>query len=330
MMKKLYCSIALLILFGGLTQSALAQPKIDIKTTHHNFGTTYPDQMMLHNFEFANKGDKPLIISKVTTTCGCAAAILAATTIMPSATSIVSVTMEAHAPAKKKESVYLYTNDPKNPKVMISLESLIRNLWHFSPKQVFKFPDLPFNQEQSMTMMLENIDKVPFKILATSVKDPALSVSTGEYTPEGCPVTVTLKAGTEKHNITDQVLIQTNHPNQPKINIQVLGRTVGFIKFNRKTVFFGSMRKGSTKKIVISANIIANSNAKKFLITDIQSDYKNIEGKVTGTRGDGSLSIELTYTAPLKSGYSRGTLSFHTNIEEEKVITLPFSAQVRN
>ncbi len=329
-MKKLSCCIALLIIFGGLTQGALAQPKIDIKNTHHDFGTGYPDQLLLHNFEFANKGDKPLIISKVTTTCGCAAVILAATTVMPSATSIVSVTMVAHSPAKKSESAHLYTNDPQRPEVMLELEALIRNLWHFSPKEIFKFPDLPFNEEKSMTLMLHNVDKVPFKILATSVKDPALSVSAGEYTPNGCPVTVTLKAGSKKRNITDQVLIQTDHPNQPKVNIQVLGRAVGFIKFKRKSVFFGSMRKGTTKKVVISASMIANSSVKELLITDIKSDYDNIEAKVTGTRGDGSVSIELIYTAPKKSGYSRGTLSFYTNIEEEKVITLPFSAQVRN
>ncbi len=329
-MKKFYCSIALLILFGGLTQSALAQPIFDIKNTQHDFGTAYPDQMLLHNFEFANKGDKPLIISKVTTTCGCAAAILAATTIMPSATSIVSVTMVAHSPAKKSESAYLYTNDPKNPKVMLGLEALIRNIWSFSPDQSFKFSDLPFNEEKTMTLMLENITKTPFKILATSVKDPGLSVSVGEFTSEGCPITVTLKAGTEKRNVTDQVLIQTDNPNQPKINAQVLGRVVGYIKFDRQTVFFGSMRKGATKKMVITASMIDNNSIKTFQILDIQSDSDNIEGKVVGVRGDGLLSIELTYTAPNKSGYSRGLLSFHTNIEEEKVITLPYSAQVRN
>ncbi len=329
-MKHFYGSLVLLILLSGLTQSVVAQPKIDIKTTQHNFGVAYPNQLLHHDFEFSNLGDKPLIINKVTTTCGCTAAILAATTIMPSATSIVSVTMTTRSPVKKSESTTLHTNDPKRPKIMISIEATVRNLWSLSPTKYFSFPDTAFNEEKSMTLMLENLDKKPFKILATSVKEPELSVSVGEFTQKGYPITVTLKAGTEKKYINDQVLVQTDHPKQPQVSIQAMGRIIGYIKINRNRVFFGSMRKGESKKIVITARMTDPSSEKELQVVNVQSDSKSIKGKVTGTRGDGSLSIELSFTAPNKAGYTTGNLSLYTNIEEEQVVTLPFSALVRN
>ncbi len=329
-MKKLYGSLVLLFLLSGLTQSVVAQPKMDIKTFQHNFGVTYPNQLLHHDFEFSNLGDKPLIITQVTTTCGCTAAVLAATTIMPSATSIVSVTMITRSPIKKSESATLHTNDPMRPKVTLAIEAMVRNLWSLSPSQYFVFPDLPFNEEKSITLMLENEDEKPFKILATSVIEPELSVSVGEFTGKGYPITVTIKAGTEKKYINDQVLIQTDHPKQPKVSIQVMGRIIGYIKINRNRVFFGSMRKGETKKIVITASMTDIESKKKLEIIEVQSDSTSITGKAIGTRGDGFLNIELTFTAPDKAGYTTGNLSLHTNIEEERVVTLPFSALVRN
>ena len=329
-MKKFYGSLVLLMLLSGLTQSVMAQPKIDIKNTQHNFGVAYPNQLLHHDFAFSNQGDKSLIINKVTTTCGCTAAILAATTIMPSASSIVSITMSTRSPVKKSESATLHTNDPMRPKIMISIEATVRNLWSLSPAKYFAFPDTPFNEEKSITLNLENLDGKPFKILATSVKELGLSVSVGKFTQKGYPITVTLKAGTEKKYINDQVLIQTDHPKQPQISIQAMGRIIGYIKVNRNRVFFGSMRKGATKKIVITAGMTDPSSEKKLQIVDVQSDSNSIQGKVTGTRGDGLLNIELTFTAPNKAGYTTGNLSLYTNFEEEQVVTLPFSALVRN
>lgn len=329
-MRYAVFAFALLVLFGGSGQWALSQPKIELETIDYNFGISYPNQYLEHDFVFWNKGDQPLEIVKVSTTCGCAAAVLSATKILPSASGIVSVTMMTSAPRVKRESASLTTNDPENPKISIALETDVRNLWTLSPKSSFLFTEIPFDSNQSMQLFLKNIDNEPFKIKATNVKEPELSVEVGEPTAEGVPITVTINAKKEKKIINDTVMVLTDHPKQPQASIPVFGRIVGYIRFNRPRVFFGTMFPGEEKTIEITAQVLdPNLDSGALQITDIKSDSNAISGKPLGVRGDGQLRLELTYKAPETTGYQTGTISFKTNQSKEPVTDVPFSALIR-
>ncbi|MBN2326782.1 MAG: DUF1573 domain-containing protein [Candidatus Omnitrophica bacterium] len=322
--------LLLFVLIGFPVAPALSQPQIELDSESHNFGTSYPNQVLHHDFVFLNKGDKPLEILNVSTTCGCTAALLSATTILPSATGIASVTLVTGAPRIKKERATLTTNDPRRPKVALSVETDVRNMWLLTPKSSFIFTELPFDSQQTMELTLKQIDGEPFKVKAVSVKEPELSVKVGEPANNEIQIILTVNAGREKKVINDNVMVLTDYPKQPHIQIPVFGRIVGYIRFNRQRVFFGTMHPGEEKKIEVSAKLTdPNADPYSLKILDIQSEPNLITGTFLGMRGDGQLRIELTYKAPMEPGYQTGTITFKSNQESEPVSELPFSVLIR-
>ena len=67
-MKQLVC----LSLMACASASALFAQDITFKETKHDFGTIEESYgTVSHDFQFTNKGDKPLVIKQVITGCGC-------------------------------------------------------------------------------------------------------------------------------------------------------------------------------------------------------------------------------------------------------------------
>ncbi len=328
-MRNALFGAALVILMGIAIQPALSQPKIEVESPNFDFGVSYPNQILEHSFVLWNRGDQPLEIIKVSTTCGCTAAVLSSTTVLPSATSIVSVTLVTGAPRKKKESATLSTNDPATPRVVVGVETDVRNLWVFTPKNSFMFTEMSYETEQTMEIMMKNVDNDPFKVQAISVKEPELSVKAGVPTADGVPIVLTIKSGHEKKILNDQVMILTDHKKQPQTQIPVFGRIVGYVRFNRQRVFFGTMTTGESKTLEVTAQLSDSTGTEGLQFLDIKSDSNTVQGKVLGMRGDGQMRVELTYTAPSKPGYQTGTITLKTNQSKEPTVELPYSALVR-
>ncbi|MFB3788348.1 MAG: DUF1573 domain-containing protein [bacterium] len=313
----------------GCVVPAWSQPKIEFDTRSVDFGTAYPNEQLHHDFIFWNKGNQTLEITKVSKTCGCTAPVLSATSVLPSASAIVSVTMRTSAPVKKSERVILDTNDPENPQVQLALEADVKTLWNFTPKTSFLFNSVPFDSEQTMEIYMKSIDNAPFKILATKVNFPELTVKTGESTADGIPIQVTVKSGKEKKIINDQLMIETDNPKQKVVNMSVFARIVGVIEFSRNRVFFGSVNSGESKSIEVTASLPNPAGAPDLQFTQISSDSEAVTAQVTGKTPEGKLRVQLNFTAPQQPGYISGNITFKTNNPAEPETTLPFSALVR-
>src|SRR4030042_169955 len=65
------------------TALASGQPKIKFKETAWNFGKVKQGEVLSHEFIFTNEGDATLVIQKVSTSCGCTAALVSAEKIQP-------------------------------------------------------------------------------------------------------------------------------------------------------------------------------------------------------------------------------------------------------
>ena len=66
-MKHIILIVSLLM---GVTLGVQAQPKALFDKTTHEFGTILWKNPVTATFKITNKGDKPLVISNVTTSCG--------------------------------------------------------------------------------------------------------------------------------------------------------------------------------------------------------------------------------------------------------------------
>lgn len=112
MMKPILTSIFLCL---AVSLSVFAQPKVAFDKKVYEFGTILWKHPVKAVFKVTNEGDKPLVISNVTTSCGCTVADWTKEPIMPGASGEVSSTFDAKALGRFLKTVGVYCNASHKP-----------------------------------------------------------------------------------------------------------------------------------------------------------------------------------------------------------------------
>lgn len=109
-MKKLLLLVMLAVM--GVT-AIQAQAQIKFDKYVHNFGTfSEADAVQKCTFTFTNVGDKPLIINKTASSCGCTVPTYTKTPVQPGEKGTITVTYNGKGkfPDHFKKTVTVYTN----------------------------------------------------------------------------------------------------------------------------------------------------------------------------------------------------------------------------
>lgn len=112
-MKKLSLFF-LLSLF--VTSAALAQqkPGLDFERTEHNFGTIKEELgSVTTQFEFTNTGKSPLIIQRVSASCGCTTPSYTREPVLPGKKGVIAAKYSTvRRPGNFNKTITVYTNVP--------------------------------------------------------------------------------------------------------------------------------------------------------------------------------------------------------------------------
>ena len=127
--KSLACSSGFLLLFlililmtAGLSQ--ITGPKVVFKEKKWDFGRIKAGEVVSHEFVFKNEGQALLKVIRVSTSCGCAAALVSENEIAPGKEGRLKVTFDSRGYAGKViKYVYFESNDPKNRQIELSIEA---------------------------------------------------------------------------------------------------------------------------------------------------------------------------------------------------------------
>ena len=100
--------------FSPLTAAQkLSAPKAKLNEESFNFGTITPGQPVAHDFTLKNEGKDPLIIRKITTTCGCTASKPDKYEIASGESTILKCTFDSRGKTGKQfQTVTVVVNDP--------------------------------------------------------------------------------------------------------------------------------------------------------------------------------------------------------------------------
>ena len=104
------------------------RPAILVDPPSHDFGTI-PQETVNHSFTVINKGDKDLVIGKITTSCGCTTAKIDQNIIPPGQTATLQVTFDPvvhDTKGKTTRTVHLQTNDPRFPVKDVKIRAFVK------------------------------------------------------------------------------------------------------------------------------------------------------------------------------------------------------------
>ncbi|GAA4269807.1 DUF1573 domain-containing protein [Hyunsoonleella aestuarii] len=113
------------IMFIGLISfSVNAQAKIEFKSETIDYGTIEKGADGVRVFEFTNTGDEPLIISKVSSSCGCTIPKKPKDPIMPGKTGEIEVKYDTNRVNPIRKTITVISNADK-PTIALKIKGLV-------------------------------------------------------------------------------------------------------------------------------------------------------------------------------------------------------------
>jgi len=114
-----------------------AAPAVSVPELQHDFGTVFQGETVRHVFVFTNSGTAPLKVEKVSSSCGCTAALASAKIVAPGERGEVQTSFDStRFRGSVSKTVYLYTNDPAQPMVQLQLKGKVQAEVSIEPQLV--------------------------------------------------------------------------------------------------------------------------------------------------------------------------------------------------
>lgn len=113
------------ILFIGLISYGInAQAKIEFKSETIDYGTIEKGANGVRVFEFTNTGDEPLIISKVSSSCGCTIPKKPKDPILPGQTGEIEVKYDTNRVNPIRKTITVLSN-AETPTIALKIKGLV-------------------------------------------------------------------------------------------------------------------------------------------------------------------------------------------------------------
>ena len=135
------------------------QPKLILQQTSFDFGDIKQGDKVTHTFVLSNGGGDLLKITNVKASCGCTAAAPEKDELAPGESTNLNVTFNsAGRRGKQSKTVRIYSNDPENPEMLLSVTGNVV----LSTATDGKVPTIYFTETQHDFGKVNEGDKVDY------------------------------------------------------------------------------------------------------------------------------------------------------------------------
>jgi hypothetical protein len=94
-------------------------PRIEILPESHDFGKVQQNQKLVKEFDIKNVGTEDLVLGRISTSCGCTAALTSKKTLKPGEISALKVTFETRRyKGSVERSISIASNDPRRVRTL--------------------------------------------------------------------------------------------------------------------------------------------------------------------------------------------------------------------
>jgi len=244
-MKKISQSLFLLA-FLGFFSPLFAQGSFSFVEEVHDFGKIKEGVMAEYKFVFTNKGDQPIVISRVQASCGCTTPEWSKEPILRGQTGEIKVVYNSKGrPGAFNKSIHIYSNAAEPDKTIFikgevekDPDALSANAANtvIDPTQpnmnlsqsVYNFGKLMVGQKVSHKFEFTNTGKTPLSV--HSIQSPcgcvtAKSLPT-DIAPGASAILELIYAPTAEKTSGEVVTIRTNNKNMPTTKVSLQGQVV--------------------------------------------------------------------------------------------------------
>ncbi|WP_321478506.1 DUF1573 domain-containing protein [uncultured Bacteroides sp.] len=171
-MKACFASIFFFFVF---TLTVLGQPHISSNKETHNFGQVAWKQPVTAQYTITNTGNQPLVLTNITTSCGCTVADWTKTPIKPGAKGSVSATFDAEALGHFNKSLAIYSNAQPSLVYLNFVGEVVQEVKNYEEthpyligkirinQNTIDFPDVKRGDSPEITLSIVNQSDRPYE-----------------------------------------------------------------------------------------------------------------------------------------------------------------------
>lgn len=305
---------------------AAGSPKIQFKTLSYSFNTVNLNQKVTYNFKFKNAGTGDLAIKEIKTSCDCAAVENVHKPVPPNSDGEIIATLSTGSTVgEKNESIFVYSNDPKQSPIELKLSAQVVSEITMTPPEL-DFSEVSYGHEATRQVRLVDAHDKNFRVIKIITDSPNLIAKIVSQNSGTVFVSITVNSAMPLGNFSGTVKLYTNNQTVPVLEVPVSGEILGTISATPDRLYFGIVKKGDKLSRTLT---ISSQGSLKFSILKIDSPVKGLTFKVeTLTKGK-----EYKISAVLDSAKADRQVSdkvtIHTDYAKQSSVTVPVFALVQ-
>lgn len=196
-------------------------PQAEVEKPRFDFGSTLEGTVILHEFIMENKGDGPLIIEDVKTTCGCTTASFTKQ-INPKEKGSIAIkgNTSGYGGRSFSKTISVKTNDPNHGKFILQINGYVESFASIEPSRAILKGVM--GEALQAVVAITPLEKFPFKI-GESGMDPSLKEKISfALKEEGGKYLLTVSnISTRPGSYRGRIYLKTDHEAKPMIIIPV-------------------------------------------------------------------------------------------------------------
>jgi len=299
------------------------QPHMAFEELNYDFGIAGPGDRITHIFKFTNVGSEPLQITRVSTSCGCTAALLSKKEIFSGDSGEIRATFETKRfEGDQETTITVHSNDPDNPEIDLTIIGAIKRDVAVVPQGI-NFGDVQKGETVTGSVKLLQLSQNKLVLHRIEVNEKYLNATTSRFREEnsrGINIDISLKSEAQVGPLNEVITLHTNLKRRPRIDVPVWANILGRIQVQPEILSLGTISKGRK----ISQSITVSSNdGKKFHVLKITCDLPFIQLQSSFDKKNNVVKISGTIDKVSPAGRLSGRIDIYTDDPDQRVIHVP-------
>ena len=306
-------------------------PAIFFERHSHDFGLVEGSRTIRTVFRFRNEGRGTLIIDRVTSSCGCAATLLSDSEVPPGGCGEIKVALTVGGSSGKvQHSIYVHSNDPRQPVSRLSIAASVKEGIRISPSRIYlgqlRLKDIVRTR---LTVFLPADQGVVLEGVVSSSPNIAVGdFRSGDAASRRCEIPITMTATGSLGAFSEKIVLKTTDGNTPRVEVPVEGFIVGPLVVFPERFFFGFVgeTEGATARIRIRRR-----EGEGLRITGFKTErgYSFALYRIIQVREGEEYEFELGLGAQAKPGLVKDVIHVFSNSPDQPELSIPVCGFVR-
>jgi hypothetical protein len=277
---------------SGVAPAQASEPgasSIQVADAVFDFGEVMEGSEVIHEFTVKNDGKGVLQIEQVKPGCGCTAAQFDRAVPAGGAGKVTLKLDTRGYEGKVKKTATVFSNDPEEPRLILTLQGVVKTLIDVRPSSSVTFRGLA---DQQTRKVVDLVGSKPFriqKVESTLEGKVAHELETME-TGKGYRLKIDNLA--KQGSYAGAIKLTTDFPKKPEIYIRITGSIEGDIAVRPQTVIVGRLAaRQPPREGKIS---VVSTRGKAFRITKLTYDPRLIEVTQAPLESEPGYALEIT------------------------------------